>query len=198
MVNFVNIAGRKYVCDVGFGAKGPVRPVLVGEDMPAPNINPATVRLVLAPIPAHTDPAQRLWIYQLRVSPDADWEDVYCFTETEFLPQDFEAMTVGTTFKRNSFFAYSIAMCRMVMAKEVGITDVDEDEIVGIITLSERECKRRIRSKGEVLSVFKEEADRLEALRRWFGIEFGESERKGIKGTVVGLGADRGGEPVVD
>ncbi|MCJ1387745.1 N-terminal acetyltransferase [Xylographa bjoerkii] len=188
MVNFVTLDGQKYMCDVGFGARGQSAPLAVTEDEVVTQIAPASARLTKAALAAHTDPAQRLWVYQVRDGDAAQpWEDVYCFAETEFLPQDFEAMTVGTTYRRNSFFAYSIAMCRMVMAGEVGVTDVEGDEIVGVITLTDRECKRRVRGRTEVLKVFETEGERLEALRRWFGIEFGEAERRGVRGTAVGL-----------
>ena len=206
MVNFITIDKHKYISDVGFGAKGQVHPLLLHEEHESPNVAPARARLVKARLPGHTDPSQRIWVYQMRndTSAESDWEDIYAFTETEFLPQDFEAMTVGTTFRRNSFFAYSIAMCRMVMASEVAAThgtaapanqevggseqaEAGSDEIVGVITMTERECKRRVRGATEVLGTFEKEDQRADALKRWFGIEFSEGERRGVAGTVVGL-----------
>lgn len=188
MINFITVGGTKYVSDVGFGARGQVHPLQVAEENEEPNISPASARLIQAALPAHTDPTQRLWVYQLRSDPSAEWEDIYCFSEIEFIPQDFESMTAGTTFRRSSFFAYSIAMCRMIMAKEVGMADTDDDEIVGVLTLTDKECKRKIRGHTEVLGSFEQERDRLEALKKWFGIEFGETERKGVMGTAVHLG----------
>ncbi|MCJ1315679.1 N-terminal acetyltransferase [Xylographa vitiligo] len=184
MVNFVTLNGAKYVSDVGFGARGQSAPLALAADVPVTNIAPASARLVRAALPAQLDPTQRLWLYQTRPGPAAAWEDGYAFAETEFLRADFDAMTVGTTFRRNSFFTFRIAVCRMVMAREVG---GEGDAIVGVLTLTERECRRRVGGRTEVLGVFEREGERLEALRRWFGIEFGEAERRGVRGTAVGL-----------
>ncbi|MCJ1432268.1 N-terminal acetyltransferase [Xylographa pallens] len=187
MVNFITLSGTKYISDVGFGAQGQTAPLALTTNHPVPTIAPASARLTRAALPAQLDTTQHLWVYQTQPHRAADWEDVYAFAETEFLPPDFAAMTAGTTFRRNSFFAFRIAACRMVMAREVGVQGVRGDEIVGVLTLTERECKRTVGGRVEVLGVFEREGERLEALRRWFGIEFGEAEREGVRGTAVGL-----------
>ena len=187
MVNFITLNGIKYVSDVGFGAQGQIHPLPLTPNLPTTTIPPASARLIRTALPAQLDTTQHLWLYQTRPHSASPWEDVYAFTETEFLSPDFEAMTAATTFRRNSFFAFKIAVCRMVMAREVGVEGVPGDEIVGVLTLTERECKRRVGGTVEVLGVFEREGQRLEALRRWFGIEFGEAEREGVRGTAVGL-----------
>ena len=122
----------------------------------------------------------------------------------EFLPQDYESMTVGTTFRRISFFAWSIAVVRMVMRKELttatqnkphadhdqkrGHAGRDDDEIVGVLTQTDKHCKRRILAgEDEVLKTFETEQDRLDTLREWFGIIFRDVERSGVLMTVVHL-----------
>ncbi|KAL2351588.1 arylamine N-acetyltransferase 1 [Cryomyces antarcticus] len=187
MVNFVMIEGQKYKIDVGFGLNGPIQAVPLEENHIQRNIDPSSILLIQSHIAPQTEPAQKLWLYQSRVNDHGDWNDVYCFAETEFIPQDFESMTVSTSFRRNSFFSFSIAMCRMIMAGEVGDSSVEEDELIGTVMLTTKEAKVRIRGKVVEQVEFESEADRLNALRKYFGIGFGEVEKNNVKGTAVTL-----------
>lgn len=214
MINLISLNGQKYICDVGFGANGQTAPLPLIDGQEHPHIGPtAKVRLIKAALPIHTDPDQRLWIYQLKKQEGEEWESVYAFSEMEFLPQDYESMTVGTTYRRNSFFAWSVAVARMVMRREVRVAEVPrtkvdnppsgrrgevdggektgevgDDEIIGVLTLTDTECKRRILGgEPEVMKTFEKEQDRLDALKMYFGIGFSEAEKTGVLGTVVGL-----------
>lgn len=223
MVNFVTIEGKKYLVDVGFGVPGPTLPLPLDEHVEHSNIYPASARLVrghIGPLVSRSD-SQRLWIYQNRKnqppppsSPSEanrdEWHDIYAFSELEFIPADYESLTVASTFRRNSFFNYTIAAVRMIMAHEVPLisanvregshvraqferfvergssqANTDADEIVGVMVLTTTECKCTINGEKIVLKTFEKEEDRLEALRIYFGIEFSESERTGVSESVV-------------
>ena len=215
MINLISLNGQKYVSDVGFGANGQIAPLPLIDGKEHPYIgSTAKVRLIKAALPVHTDPDQRLWVYQLKKEEGEEWESVYAFSEMEFLPQDYESMTVGTTYRRNSFFAWSVAVARMVMRREVRSAEVPrtkiddlpfrergevdggdvkagevgDDEIIGVLTLTDKECKRRVfGGEPEVMKTFEKEQDRLDALKMYFGIGFSDAEKAGVFGTVVGL-----------
>lgn len=50
------------------------------------------------------------------------------------------------------------------------------------------EVKMNTGGKTQVVKVCKTEAERVEALREYFGIELTEEEREGIRGTCTDLG----------
>jgi len=228
MVNFVTIEGKKYMVDVGFGAPGPILPLPLNEHVEHSNIYPASARLVrgyIEPLVNRSD-SQLLWIYQLRAKPaeqaslpstqsetanDDGWKDMYAFSEVEFIPADYESLAVALAFRRNSFFNYTIAAARMIMAHEVVLmmanfsegsdirtalerftsrrtaesyTDAG-DEIVGVAALTTNECKCTINGEKFIIKTFEKEDDRVEALRTYFGIEFSKSERAGVSGSAA-------------
>lgn len=54
--------------------------------------------------------------------------------------------------------------------------------------MNERQCKLTLSGIPITLREFNTEEDRLEAIKLFYGIEFSESERKGVLGTAVSLG----------
>lgn len=180
MVNIITIAGHKYMVDVGFGGNGPTAPLLLKHNVVQERIIPGQMRLIQSKIAEHTDPSQRLWIYQIRHAVDKDWEPTYCFTETEFLPQDYELMNFWTSQNRRSLFTYSILMAKMIMS--------EEGRLIGTVTLSDgREAKKRIGSEVVETRVCRSEQERLRLLKEWFNIRLAEEEERGITGTVTQL-----------
>ena len=180
MVNIVTLAdGKKYMLDVGFGGNGPVQPMLLdAEHSRTQNIPPAEARLIYDNIPENTDPNQKLWIFQHRNDPQSPWLPMYCFTELEFLPQDYEIMNFQTSQSRNSWFTYRIAVVKM---------NLEEGEVVGTLMLVGADVKRRKRGETEHVMTCANETERVEALKEWFGIRLGEDEKAGIKGMVTEL-----------
>jgi hypothetical protein len=107
---------------------------LLSENHETRHIYPATGRLVRGDIGPTTRRKKDLWIYQqqLNVPPRSStpnqsengesgsaWNDIFSFSELEYIPQDYEAMTINTTYRRSMFFNYRIAVARMVMAYEI-------------------------------------------------------------------------------
>lgn len=134
------------------------------------------------------------------------WMNVYSFSEMEFTPRDFQTQSIASSYRRDSFFNWTIAAARMILSDEVpAILSTtseptpytspspdprrpdysDDDDIVGVMTLTTTECKCLIRGVSTTLRTFKNEDDRLDALKTYFGIEFSEEERMGISGTAV-------------
>ena len=180
MVNIVTLAdGKKYMVDVGFGSNGPTQPLpLDSEHSQLKNIAPADVRLVYDNIPENTNRNQKLWIYQHRNDAQSPWLPMYCFTELEFLPQDYETINFQTSQSRTSWFTYKIVVVKKIL---------EEGEVVGTLMLVGGDLKRRVKGRTEELKVCKIEEDRVQALEEWFGIKLGDDERAGIRGMVTEL-----------
>lgn len=188
MINVVTIDDRRYVVDVGFGANNPMQPLEWVEGQVTPAVAPAFNRLVRANIPANTDAAQRLWIYEHKddgaVGGEEGWLPMYCFAETEFGPMDYEVMNFFTSCHPTSFFAHLVLCCRGVEGEE----REGEKTVGGMLMLVGAEVTRRVGGKKERLMVCETEAERVEALEKWFGVRLTEEERAGVKGREVELG----------
>ena len=180
MVNVVTLeGGRRYMVDVGFGGNGPVEPMLLEEgEAGVKHIEPAEARLVRGNIEQNTDRGQRLWQYQHRVDAQAEWEAVYCFTELEFLPEDYEIMSFWTSQSRKSWFTYIVVAVKMIL---------EEGEAVGTLILEGGEVKRRVRGRTEHLMTCKTEEERVLALANVFGLRLTDEESMGIRGMVTEL-----------
>lgn len=182
MVNIVALpSGHKYMLDVGFGANGPIQPLLLDPSAAASttkHIAPAEARLVHGNIPHSTDPGQKLWQYQHRVDPHAEWQSMYCFTELEFLPQDYEVMSFWASQSRNSWFTYRVVAVKMIL---------EEDEVVGTMVLGGSDVKRRERGNTEHLRTCRTEKERVQALEEVFDLRLTDEERRGIRGMVTEL-----------
>lgn len=180
MVNLVTLSnGEMYMLDVGFGGNGPTQPLLLdASKSQAQNIEPADMRLTKQNIPVNTDPKQKLWVYQHRNNPDSEWLPIYCFTELEFLPQDYEVMSFYSSQSRRSWFTYRIVCVKMMM---------EEGELVGTLKLTGRNVKRRTRGETKHLTTCNNEEERVRALKDYFDIRLSPADAGAIKGMVTAL-----------
>ncbi len=178
MVNIVTIEGQRYMVDVGFGSNGPTHPLPLIHDEITYGIGPQEVRLLHTNIEQNTDPTQKLWVYEHRNEEKSDWVPAYSFTELEFLAPDYTIMNFYTSTSRTSFFTYTVVCMKMVL---------EEEEVVGTVTLLGGDVKRRIRGETEQLESCETEEQRVKALEKYFGIVLSEEERNGIHGTVTEL-----------
>jgi len=187
MINIVTMEGRQFHVDVGFSSAGPTRPVELKHGNEWVNVVPEQSSRLVRKVIADTvsrRPDQEMWVYEIRFSEQADWIPGYCYTETEFLPADFAVMSHFTSTSRTSFFTYHVVCLKMLMSEE---TDGEETCVVGDLTLSAGELKRRFRGKSEPLAKLASEADRIEALKTHFGIELSTPEQEGIVGMLTAL-----------
>jgi arylamine N-acetyltransferase len=175
MVNLVTIGETKYHVDVGFGADGPTVPMpLERSGTIQKHIEPASARLQWRNVPGNTDPSQRLWVYEYRRNDESDWEIKYCYSELEFQPQDYAMMSYYTSTSRHIFFTRLLVVDRKIMG--------DDGELTGKLSLAGNSLKWNMQGEKTKELEFKSEAERLEALERYFGIKLGEAEREGIAG----------------
>ncbi|KAL5329212.1 hypothetical protein ACEPPN_002722 [Leptodophora sp. 'Broadleaf-Isolate-01'] len=180
LINLVRFGRRMFLVDVGFGGTGPTTPIelIDGNEVPW-GVTKDRTRLVYSAIPEFTSPSSKCWILQHRSEGNTDWDDMYCFTDTEFLPQDIAVMTFKTTGDvRGSFFNHVLFCGRNLLVK---------GEVVGRLDLMGGRLKRRLGGVETVVEVVESEVERWEVLEREFGIVLGDQERSGITGLVTKL-----------
>ncbi|KAF2657929.1 arylamine N-acetyltransferase 1 [Lophiostoma macrostomum CBS 122681] len=176
MVNLVRIGDNKYHVDVGFGGNGPVVPMKLNKSGEVQqHIFPATARLQWKNIPGNTDPDQRLWVYEHKIDDNSDFQPIYCFTELEFLPSDYNVMNYFTSTSPRTFFT------RVIVA-EKKILGADGETLLGSLIMGNGDLKWRIRGEKDKEIKFEGEEDRIKALREHFDIKLSLAERESIRG----------------
>ncbi|KAI2818229.1 hypothetical protein CBS115989_5343 [Aspergillus niger] len=176
MVNIVTIDEQKYLVDVGFGSNGPHQPLPLVQNYEFHNVGEQSGRLVYGPIVQHTSRGQSLWQYEIR-NGDSQWIPAYCFTEMEFLPEDFTIINYYMSTSRESWFTFHVVCVRMLL-------DEDGDKIVGDLTLFNDTLKERREATSKVLEKFTSDEQRVLALERVFNIHISAADRETIRHTI--------------
>ena len=115
------------------------------------------------------------WFYEYRNAADEEWNTYYGFPEMEFLEHDLQMMNWWTSSCPDSFQTKIVLVVKFV--REEG-----GSEIVGKYMLVDGRVKRNMGGKTEVIVECKTEAQRVDALQKYFGIELTEQEMAGIEG----------------
>lgn len=168
---------QRYLVDVGFGASGaPTSPICFDpfSSSPTKTIAPQTAQLHRTTLQQTSDPTQKYWVYSHRNADDAPWTPTYAFTETEFLPGDFERMNYWLVHSKKNWLAGVVIVVRKIMD--------EKENVVGEMMLVGNEVKRRIGENSEVLVTARSEMERVAALEKHFGIRLSRSEKDGIRG----------------
>jgi arylamine N-acetyltransferase len=175
MLIIVTVCGRKYMVDVGFGASGAIQPVLLEVGEIVQNVPTSQGRLVYRPMAENTDSSQRLWIFEVQNSPESSWVPQYCFTEVEFLPQDFSVMNLSTSQSRTSWFTQKFVLTKVILDKEQKVA-------VGTLILFHDELKQRLNGRSDTLAICRTEEQRVKVLEEHFGVKLCPDEIRGIQG----------------
>lgn len=185
MVNLVMFDGEWWVVDVGMGAWGPNRPYKLEDGIEFESIPPRKGRLQKRAIPESyangtTVEPPKLWCFDACSKPGGDeeggeekWTQLYAFTETEFLPQDYEMMSWFTSTNKKCLFTYLLIVTKMVL-------DDAGEKVIGDITMINDTVRKNIGKDRETLRECKTEQERVQALKEIFGIELTEEESAGI------------------
>lgn len=181
-VNIVTIGQKRYFCDVGFGARGPTGLIPLKEGVQGKNLgdddkgvfNQLTREHIMDN--THTTSEQLLWIYSVRFDTKMPWLPIYCFTEIEFLPQDFQVMSFYVSQSPTSWFT-QVIVCQKYLLDEEGV-------VVGEVTLDGTKFKERRNGEKKILCEAGSEEERVNALKQHFGITLSKPEINGIKGLV--------------
>ncbi|KAJ5784197.1 N-acetyltransferase family protein [Penicillium pulvis] len=176
MVNLIIIGQQKYLIDVGFGSNGPHQPLPLIPDVEFHNVGQQSGRLRYAPISQHTTKGQFLWHYEIK-NGDGEWSPAYCFTETEFLPEDFTIINYYMSTSRESMFTFHVLCVRMLL-------DQEGDNVVGDLTLFNNTLKRRLGATSEIVQTFASDEERVAALEEFFNIHILKADRESIRHTI--------------
>lgn len=198
VINIVMLDGKKYLCDVGFGPKEPLRPMLLVDGETSKHISPAEVRLVYQTLPQNLSDA-KLWVYQWRPDANKDWMMTYCFSEMELLPGDLEGLNYAPWIGRASHFTQKVICVRYSLSNESddevdGLpveVSIAQSEIDGSLIVNQDNFKWRRHGEDIIDRDFKDEDDRVETLRKYFGIELDFEDRRAITGSVSALKSKR-------
>lgn len=174
--------GGKYVCDTAFGGDGPTAPMPLKAGVVRHNLGTQEVRFVREVIPNSS--RNLFWIYQYRNSSDKPWNSFYVFNDTEFLEQDFEVVSYFTS-HAPTFQKTTIMIVKFVLGDRENTHD--EHKISGKVMLVNGTVKRNMGGKTEVVEVCSNEAQRIRALEKWFGITLTDEEIVGIAESVTEL-----------
>jgi arylamine N-acetyltransferase len=181
MLSLVRLEDEWYVVDVGMGSMGPNMPYPLRDGFESISISPRKIRLQQRSIPEsyakNPSNAPKMWCYDACYDPtgsaDDKWVPVYCFTETEFLPQDYETMSWFTSTHPSSFFTKYVTCTKMIM-------DDAKEKIVGNDTLFVGTVKESIGSTRKVIRECATEDERVQALKEVFDVTLTEEEKSSI------------------
>lgn len=177
IVNIVTLPdGTKWMIDVGFGGDGATKPVPLVHGEALHNLGTQEIRLIHDNIPEQVDKSRLYWIYQYRNSPTADWNSYYAFPEWEFSEADFGLLNYWTSQCPDSFQTFTMLVVKFLRRG---------NDVEGKVMLWNNLVKRNTGGKTELLQELNNEAERVRALQKWFGIELTKSEQEGIKGHVT-------------
>jgi arylamine N-acetyltransferase len=184
-VHCVNIVilddGTRWMTDVGYGGDGPISPLPMLDGVSAANIGTQEVRLAFEPLDGQVDPNQRMWIYQLRQSPDANFTSCYAFMDKEFIHQDFEVMNFFTSKHPSSYMTNTVAMVKFMHR--------GYDDVYAKLILLNDEVRENSGGTSTTLFKCKTETDRTQALEEHFGIKLSDEEKTAILDTALALPA---------
>lgn len=179
MLNLVWLDDEWWVVDVGMGSMGPCMPYPLRDGFETVSIAPRRIRLQQRRIAesyakkgTKAAPGPTMWCYDFCVKED-EWLPAYCFTETEFLPQDYEVMSWFTSTHNTSFFTRMVMCTKMIMSE-------DGEKIIGNNTLAQDKIAETIGSERKVIWKFKTEEERMKALTEVFGMKLTDDEKAGI------------------
>jgi arylamine N-acetyltransferase len=188
MLNLVRLDGEWYVVDVGMGAMGPNLPYPLRDGFETTSIAPRKIRLQLrsiaesyAKLSSSSAGSPKMWCYDLCYEPvgstEDKWVPVYCFTETEFLPQDYQMISWFTSTHATSFFTRNVTCTKMIM-------DEAKEKIVGNVTLFGDTIRESIGSQRRVLKECTTEDERVQALSEIFNITLADHEKNAISADL--------------
>ncbi|KAJ5596372.1 hypothetical protein VI817_004332 [Penicillium citrinum] len=182
MLNLVLLDDEWYVVDVGMGSMGPNLPYPLRDGFQTTSVAPRLIRVQFRSIAESymTNKSPKLWCFDTCHNPDngiKEWIPVYCFTDIEFLPQDYEMMSWFTSTNPKSFFTRYVTCTKMLM-------DESKEQLVGNITLFKDTIRETIGTNRRTMKECRTENERLQALAEIFQVHLTDEEKKGIPDDV--------------
>lgn len=162
---------------MGFGSGSPISPLplTAASSEERESVPGSFVRLVNRAIAPNTTD-HKVWVLELKNTTTNKWSGAYCFVEFEWLPQDFEIINYRTHKDPKSWFTYKLVLVRTLIDEET------RTKAIGSVILTGAKVERRIGTgKKEVVVEAKSEAERVAALKEWFGVVLRPDEERGIQ-----------------
>ncbi|KAG8161924.1 hypothetical protein KVR01_007689 [Diaporthe batatas] len=172
---------EKYICDVAFGGDGPTAPMPLKAGPITKNLGSQEVRFVRERVQGSV--RHEFWVYQYRNSATKPWNSFYAFNDTEFLEVDFNVINFFTS-KSGSFQNFTIMLVKFLLGQD---EQTGEGKIAGKVMLVNGTVKRNMGGKTEIVQACTTEAERVRALKTWFGITLTDEEVAGIQGSATEL-----------
>lgn len=188
LVSLVTLSdGTKWANDVGFGGEGPTAPIQLIHDRPHTNLGSQELRLFRDHIATqvHRTEETKQWIYQVRNSSEQEWNSFYSFNESEATEPDFHNINFYTGSHPQSFQTFTCILVKFLRQPVNG--HPTDQEIYGKRTMANGTIKENLGGRSKIVQDCKTEAERLSALKEWFGITFTKEEAEGIRGWITEL-----------
>jgi arylamine N-acetyltransferase len=188
-LSLVIIAGRTYAVDVGFGARNPTEPLEVVHELVHKRSDGVQMRLRHDTI-AQNVSNQKLWIYEYRSHDGGEWVPQWCFMDYEVLPEDIRVMNMSPSKSPSSFFTFKVVGVQFTSEKEDYSDGSARDlkNVGGVIDgnfiIDGNVFKYRKSGETKWEKTFRTEEERLDALRKYFGVELTEENERAIRGTA--------------
>ena len=179
--------GTRWMVDIGFGGDGATKPLPMIAGHALPNIGTQEIRLIHDHIDeqsVRTDES-RLWIYQYRNGPQLEWNSFYAFPDFEFLHNDFKVMNWFTSANPISPQLADVLVVKFLRRKNTDV--LGDEEIYGKRMLVNSTVKENLGGKTKVVFECKTEAERIQALREFFGITLTDEQQTSIQGWRTAL-----------
>ncbi|KAM0217422.1 hypothetical protein ACHAPQ_003872 [Fusarium lateritium] len=188
-LNVVSIGGKSYAVDVGFGARTPTIPMELVHEKIFERSDTGQMRLRYDTIPQYLS-KQKVWIYEYRSRDGEEWTSQWSFADFEVLPDDIRVMNMAPSRSPSSFFTFKV-VCVQFTSENEDYTDVDvrdvkkaSGDIDGGLIVDGNSFKYRKGGATKWERTFKTEDERLDALRKYFGVELTGENQRAIKGTA--------------
>ncbi|KAF2221539.1 arylamine N-acetyltransferase 4 [Elsinoe ampelina] len=180
--------GERWSSDVGFGGDGPTGALRLGDEGAVVNLGRQEVRISRGVFPGTVDGGRNgVWFYEYRNGKEGTWERYYAFGDQEASLWELECANWWVGTHPDSFQRKQVLVV-MFLREEREVDGVGEGReaelvrVVGKVMLVDGIVKRNMGGKTEVIKVCKTEAERVDALREYFGITLTDEEKKGIQG----------------
>ncbi|KAI5293927.1 N-terminal acetyltransferase [Ascosphaera acerosa] len=164
--------------DLGFGPRGPTRPMLLEPEVVVRSASFLSHRLVRAPLKASTAPrhAPEPWILQYRDDAASDtWTTTYTFHEIEFIPNDYKVMNWATSTAPGDKFAEMVIIGQWIW-------DEADQQFVGWHFLTGRKLVRMLNGTATRLATVTTEDARVQAIKEYFNVDLTDEEVRAMKG----------------
>ncbi|KAF4451505.1 hypothetical protein F53441_5514 [Fusarium austroafricanum] len=187
-LNVVTFASQ-YAVDVGFGARTPTGPLELASDKIVERSDGGQMRIVYETISQYSS-SQPVRIYEYRSHEGGEWVPQWCCLECEVLPEDIRVMNMSPSQSPSSFFTFKV-VCVQFTSEEENFSEGDVRDLKkvggkvdGSFIIDGNICRYRKKGETKWERTFRDEDERLEALRRYFGVELTRQNQRAIQGTA--------------